>query len=80
MAYPNKEAEALDHIVRVALGARVRTNRLNWIIERGKSALNGDSNWRNVPTPRNYHDALERPACPTAISPTTSLNSPSTNS
>lgn len=52
--------DALDHIARVALGSRKATKRTLWIIERAKSALNGDDLWKKVETPKGYHDALVR--------------------
>ena len=51
---------ALDHIARVAMGARKPTPRLAWIIQRAKSELNGDSLWQEAPKPAGYHDALHR--------------------
>ena len=51
---------ALEHIVRVAMGARKQTTRLAWIIQRAKSELSGDSLWQEAKKPAGYHNALER--------------------
>ena len=51
---------ALDHIARVALGARNRTKRIVWIFNRAKSAISNDESWLDVEKPHGYHDATER--------------------
>ena len=58
----DRHEAALDHIARVALGSRSRTNRMLWIAQRAKSALNGDEVWKQAQQPRGYHEALERTA------------------
>lgn len=62
MTNPNKLADALDHIARVALGSRKQTTRLQWIVARAKSALEGHEGWKDAKRPFGYHDALERSA------------------
>lgn len=52
--------DALDHIARVSFGARHSTRRSRWIVERAKSAINNDQEWRLMKRPNNYHAALER--------------------
>lgn len=51
--------DALDHIARVAMGSRKQTRRNAWIVQRAKSALNGDTEWTLSEKPHGYHYALE---------------------
>ncbi len=54
-------AEALDIIARVGKASRNQTTRTRWIVARAVSALNNDDDWRALPKPNGFHDALLRP-------------------
>lgn len=54
-----RHKDALDHIARVCFGARTSTRRTRWIIERAKSAINNDHEWRLMKRPKNDRSPLE---------------------
>lgn len=43
--------DAIDHIMRVANASRTQTRRMRWIVQRCKSALLGDDDWRDIDIP-----------------------------
>lgn len=52
--------DALDHIQRTALASRSETRRLKWIAARAVSALNNDTNWKNLDIPADRENAVSK--------------------
>lgn len=50
--------DALDHIRRTALASRSQTRRLRWIVSRAESALNDNSDWKNLELPKSAEGAV----------------------
>ena len=52
--------DALDHIARVARASRTQSRRDRWIAARAESALQGNSDWKDLDIPKNIDTDVKR--------------------